>query len=555
MPTLEIVLFGTVAVLALAVGLLILAWRMAAKRTATEEAKYRDISSVIEQRLGEVARIQSEMKGGVQAMAEAFGSRQAEIAHGLGERMDGLSQRINTSMGETTRTTFESLSKLQERLAIIDSAQRTITDLSKEVVGLQHILADKQQRGAFGQARMEAIVQDGLPVGAYSFQETLSNGKRPDCVVKLPNGAPRIVIDAKFPLEAWNAMRAATLAGHSTATAQTLFRRDVSAHVRAIRERYFIAGETQDTAIMFVPSESIFADIHEHFPDLIQEAYRNRVVIVSPSLLMLSIQVMQAILKDARMREQADLIRNQVISLIKDVARLDKRARELQQHFGQASRDVDQILISTGKIVTRGERITAVEISEDAPPIAPTPMFGPAPHAAAAAPGLPLHPPEADLPAAGETPPGMRPAAVSGVVANGAVGNGAASGHDLAATLVTPPVPPPTAGASSTAAAKQIEELFADLPPIAVPPRPASPGPRAAHPETVIALPDLSAAFPAGAPAAPAPSGGAKLDSAPRGAETVEKLIAVLTGVPPVPAGGERAGEPVVTPPPRPPIP
>lgn len=505
MPTLETVLFATVAVLALAAGLLFLAWRLAVKRAATEESKFGAISNVIEQRLGEVARIQSEMKGGVQAMAEAFGSRQTEIASGLTERMEGLGQRIGISMGETTRNTFESLAKLQERLAVIDTAQRTITDLSTQVVELQHILSDKQQRGIFGQARMEAIVQDGLPLGAYSFQATLSNGRRPDCVVKLPNGAPRIVIDAKFPLEAWNAMRTAQLAGHTATASQTLFRRDVSAHVRAIRERYFIAGETQDTAIMFVPSESIFADIHERFPEIIQEAYRNRVMIVSPSLLMMSIQVMQAVLKDARMREQADIIRNQVVTLIKDVARLDKRVRELQLHFGQAARDVDQILISTGKIVTRGERISAVDLSED-PPAATAPVAGPVAEPAGQV---------AASPAASAGPLFAAPA-------NGSVPlpNGGAETHDApsvpgngAAAAVIPPAPaPPTA-----VAAKYVEELFGTMPEPASPPEPP-----------------------------------AKPDQPPRGSGTVEKLISVLAGVPPAPAG-ERVPDVIFMPPPRPP--
>ncbi len=195
---------------------------------------------------------------------------------------------------------------------------------------------------------MEAIVADGLPHGAYGFQATLSNGSRQDCVVKMPNGAPSLVIDAKFPLEAWNAIRAAESPELQKAAAQA-FRRDVEVHVRDISEKYLIQGETQDTAFMFVPSESVFAEIHENFEALVQRAHRARVVIVSPSLLMLSIQVIQAILKDARMREQAHLIQGEVIRLMEDVSRLDERVRKLQTHFGQASRDIEAVLGYPGR--------------------------------------------------------------------------------------------------------------------------------------------------------------------------------------------------------------
>src|SRR5690606_33961581 len=224
---------------------------------------------------------------------------------------------------------------------------------------------NKQTRGAFGQARMEAIVQDGLPQGSYQFQATLRNGTRPDCLILLPNGAPGLIIDAKFPLEAWNAIRAAETP-EAIRAAETQFRRDVQKHIKDIAERYFLPGETQDTAFMFVPSESIFSDIHERFEDVVQQAHRARVVIVSPSLLMLSIQVVQSVLRDQRMREQAHVIRDEVIELMKDVGRLDERVRKLQAHFNLTSNDFDAILTSTRKIVGRGEKIEALDFSEEA---------------------------------------------------------------------------------------------------------------------------------------------------------------------------------------------
>ena len=259
--------------------------------------------------------------------------------------------------------------KLQERLAVIDTAQSNIQSLAGQVVQLQAILSNKQTRGAFGQSRMEAIVADGLPHGAYEFQATLSNGNRPDCLVKMPNGAPSLVIDAKFPLEAWNAIRAAADSDGSEAQkyAAQAFRRDIEVHIKAISEKYLISGETQDTAFMFVPSESIFAEIHENFEAIVQKAHRARIVIVSPSLLMLSIQVIQAILKDARMREQAHLIQGEVVRLMEDLSRLDDRVRKLQTHFGQATKDIDDILVSSNKVTKRGQKIEALEFGAASP--------------------------------------------------------------------------------------------------------------------------------------------------------------------------------------------
>ena len=313
-----------------------------------------------EHNMATLLRAQAEMQGRLATMAEVFGSRQAELNQAIGQRLDGMSQRVTATIGEQTRSTHENLRRLQERLAVIDTAQTNIQSLAKDVVGLQAILSNKQTRGAFGQARMETIVADGLPMGAYSFQPTLSNGSRPDCTVRMPNGAPPLVIDAKFPLEAWNAIRAAASPEHGKIAAQQ-FRRDLELHVRDISEKYLVPSETQDTAFLFVPSESIFAEIHENFETIVQKAQRSRIVIVSPSLLMLSIQVIQAILKDQRMREQAHVIQSEVAHLMDDLARLDERVRKLQGHFAMAQKDVDMIVTSADKLARRGERIEALE--------------------------------------------------------------------------------------------------------------------------------------------------------------------------------------------------
>ena len=343
--------------------------RMArARAEAAEDAAH--AAREAQARLTELTRVQSEMQGRMATIAEVFGSRQNELNKAISDRLDAMTGRLGQTMTEQTKSTHESLSKLQERLAVIDTAQSNIQTLAGQVVQLQHILSNKQTRGAFGQSRMEAIVADGLPQGAYEFQATLSNGNRPDCLIRMPNGAPALVIDAKFPLEAWNAIRAAAEADgpEGQKAAAQAFRRDIEIHIRAIAEKYLINGETQETAFMFVPSESIFAEIHENFEALVQRAHRARIVIVSPSLLMLSIQVIQAVLKDARMREQAHLIQGEVIRLMEDVGRLDERVRKLQGHFSLTQRDVDQILTSTEKVTKRSQRIEALEFGVDQGP-------------------------------------------------------------------------------------------------------------------------------------------------------------------------------------------
>jgi DNA recombination protein RmuC len=320
-----------------------------------------------ETRLAELVRMQGEMHGRVAAMAETIVSRQSELNQAVSQRLDGMSHRLGSTITEQTKSTHENLRKLQERLAVIDAAQNNIQTLAKDVVGLQAILSNKQTRGAFGQGRMEAIVADGLPQGAYSFQSPLSNGTRPDCVIRMPNGAPPLVIDAKFPLEAWNAFREAASPEARRAAGQQ-FRRDMDVHIKDVAEKYLIAGETQDTVLLFVPSESIFAEIHEHFDAVVQKAQRARVVIVSPSLLLLSIQVIQAVLRDQRMREQAHLIQGEVGLLMEDLTRLDDRTRKLQSHFLAAEKDVEQILTSTEKLTRRGNRITSLELEAPANP-------------------------------------------------------------------------------------------------------------------------------------------------------------------------------------------
>ena len=347
------------------------AWRTRARareEMARQQAEEQARAQELETRLGELTRQQAEMTGRMATMAEVFGSRQSDLARGLREQLEGFGHRLGQNLTTQAQATHDNLTKLNERLAVIDAAQQNITELSRGVVSLQEILSNKQRRGAFGQVRMEAIISDGLPSDAYSFQATLSNDRRPDCLIRMPNGAPGLVVDAKFPLEAFNAFREAQNDADRKAASQRL-KTDVGKHISDICERYFIPGETQDIALMFVPSESIYAELHEHFEDVAQRAYKARIVIVGPSLLMLAIQVVQAILRDQRMREQAHVIQTEVTRLLEDVGRLRDRVNNLQAHFGQANKDIEQIVTSADKISKRGTRIESMEFSEEAEPL------------------------------------------------------------------------------------------------------------------------------------------------------------------------------------------
>lgn len=343
--------------------LLVSIWRTTKARLAQEEtlrAINEERTREAEMRMSELVATQNELSGHLAAMQQNVTNSQSAFSKQLDERLAAVTGRVSQSLTDTTKTTQESLTKLQERLAVIDTAQSNIQNLAQDVVGLQSILQNKQTRGAFGQSRMETIVQDGLPMGAFEFQSTLSNGTRPDCMIKMPNQAPALVIDAKFPLEAWNLMKDAD-GPEQVKVGAAQFRRDMEVHIKDISSKYLIAGETQDTAFLFVPSESIFAEIHENFENVVQKAHKSRIVIVSPSLLLLSIQVIQAVLKDARMREQAHLIQGEVIKFTEDLSRLDDRVRKLQSHFVATAKDIDQILISTDKLTRHGAKIEALE--------------------------------------------------------------------------------------------------------------------------------------------------------------------------------------------------
>ncbi len=364
--------FGVAAlVVALLMLIVISHWRGSSGR-AIEAAANAERARELDDKVADLNRLQSELTGRIQAMAELFGSRQVDLTRAVAERMDSVRSSIGQGLDQQGQRQAENLQKLNERLAVIDRAQANLADLTNEVLVLKDILANKQTRGAFGQGRMEAIVRDGLPANAFTFQATLSNRSRPDCLIHLPVDHRPLAVDAKFPLEAFQALELA-LTDEAQAAAERQVRGDLNRHVADIAGKYLIPGETQDLAMMFIPSESLYATIADRFEDVVQKAHRQRVIIVSPSLLMMAIQVMQAIVRDARMRDQAGLIQKEVGLLLDDVRRLAERTSKLDNHFRQAIGDVTDIATSAEKIARRGGRIESLEFENPAPAAATEP--------------------------------------------------------------------------------------------------------------------------------------------------------------------------------------
>ena len=322
-------------------------------------------SEVLEHTIASVLQTQSELTGRFDQLSTDSEARQASLTQSLNERLDSVSKQLGDSFNQTSTKTAETLGELRKHLNVIDAAQKNITELSGQVVGLQDILSNKQARGAFGNVQLRDLVRNALPPSAYQFEATLSNGRRADCLIKLPMPPGSIAVDAKFPLESFEALRAAK-DDQQLALAASGFRRDILKHVKDISDRYIVVDETAESALMFLPSEAIYAELHSNFPELVQQSYRARVWIVSPTTLMATLNTVRAVLQDANMREQAAVIQTEVHKMMEDVSRLGERVERLQRHFKQASEDVEQIFTSTNKIGRRSQKIMDIELGEPA---------------------------------------------------------------------------------------------------------------------------------------------------------------------------------------------
>ena len=321
---------------------------------------------------------QERLSGGLHHVSEANAKAQTNMLALMEQRLAQVQQQLSENMHGSARRTAQSLGDLQQRLATIDKAQENITKLSGDVLSLQDILSNKQTRGAFGEIQLHDIVIKALPQDSFTMQATLSNGRRADCIIHLPNPPGPIAIDSKFPLEAYEAMRRASTEV-DLAEAARQFRTALRKHIKDISEKYIIEGETADGALMFLPSEAVYAEIHANFPDLVRESFAARVWIVSPTTCMATLNTMRAILKDARMRAQAGSIRRELGLLYQDVDRLGTRVENLDRHFGQAAKDLSEIKISSEKAGRRARRLDNFDFEELAPSEAEPPLVPPTP--------------------------------------------------------------------------------------------------------------------------------------------------------------------------------
>ncbi|MBF9038203.1 DNA recombination protein RmuC [Rhodobacterales bacterium LSUCC0246] len=364
-------LIGGVIIIAL--FWLILAGVKAANRSAAMmEPLARNLGG-LEARVQSLSDGQQQLSGGLAQVVDLQSKTQAQMLQAMETRLEEVQKGMSETLHGTSTRTARSLGELQQKLEQIDRAQAKIEKLSGDVLGLQDILSNKQTRGAFGEIQLNDIVSKALPSDSYAFQATLSNGKRADCLIHLPKPPGPIVIDSKFPLEAYEALRAAKTP-QETQDAARAFRTSVRGHIKAISERYILEGETADGALMFLPSEAVYAELHANFPEIVREGFAARVWIVSPTTCMATLNTMRAVLKDARMREQAGAIRKQLGLLHRDVELVFERVNKLNTHFGQARKDIDDISIAAERAGKRAIKLDNFDFEEIAPdPMPPLP--------------------------------------------------------------------------------------------------------------------------------------------------------------------------------------
>ena len=375
-PEITLILMMAAGGFALVVMILLLMVARAAGRAAQATAPLTNQMEYLNQRVQTIGDGQQQLAGGLTHVSDAQAAQQKNMLKLMEARLAAVQEQMTLNLTTNAKTTANSLGELQQRLVTIDKAQDNIQKLSGDVLSLQDILANKQTRGAFGEIQLQEIVSKALPSDAFAWQATLSNGKRADCLIHLPNPPGPIVIDSKFPLEAYEALRNATTE-LDTRDAVKFMRTSVKAHIKAISEKYILEGETADGAIMFLPSEAVYAELHSNFPELIREGFDARVWIVSPTTCMATLNTMRAILKDARMREQAGAIRTALRQLHRDVELVVDRVDKLNSHFNQARKDIEGISTAAERAGKRAHKLDNFDFEEieAIDPVAPLPKL------------------------------------------------------------------------------------------------------------------------------------------------------------------------------------
>lgn len=304
------------------------------------------------------------------ALQLSIGANLSETGEKLNAKIDGrldqISTRVNERLDEGFKKTNETFVNVMQRLATIDEAQKKIDTLTGSVVSLQELLGNKQSRGAFGEVQLEALVRNVLPAAAFELQYTLSNGARVDCVLRLPEPTGLVCVDSKFPLTNYHRMFEPDVNDVDRSLAQRQFRADVRKHIDDIATKYILPNETSDGAVMFVPAEAVFAEIHAYHGEVVDYANQKRVWIVSPTTLMAVLNTARAVLKDVETRKQIHVIKEALARLAVEFGRFDERLRDLARHVRQAHEDVEKIQVTGGKISQQFQRIESAEIDEPA---------------------------------------------------------------------------------------------------------------------------------------------------------------------------------------------
>ena len=351
---------NTILLIAILIGILgvgvLLATLLLTSRNNTDSAEASEMAI----RLSQMTEAQAAQQA---QLAQTLQAQERALAKSVDERLQLLTGKIDATLEKSTKNQKTSLDELKERLVRIDAAQKNLTDLSSQVVGLQDILSNKQARGAFGEVQLQDLVESAMPPNTYSFQAHIGDGKRADCLLDLPNPPGPMVVDAKFPLEAWRALQDAKSETEKK-EAERAFRRDVAVHVKAISEKYIVPGETADAALMFLPSEAVYAELHANFGDSVDAAHRAKIFIVSPTTLWALLNTMRAVMKDVRMKEAASIIQTEVLTMLEDVDRLDKRVDHLEKHFHLAEKDIKDIRTSANKVKSRGDKIHDIQLDD-----------------------------------------------------------------------------------------------------------------------------------------------------------------------------------------------
>lgn len=361
----------SVVIIALVVGVILLVRRSSEQPTGDADALARKVEVLVQnqqQLAGHLKAVSDTQVQTSRAITDTVTQSQAELTKELNARLEAVNQRMGTTLTDSAEKTAKSLGDLTARLEAIDNAQKNIVGLADQVVSLQHVLDNNPARGAFGEVQLRDLVESMLPSFAYSFQQRLENGKIVDCLIELPDPPGPIAVDAKFPLKAYQAMLDAD-DDFTRETAAKQLTSDTRKHVKDIAERYVSQAidaqrSTSETALMFIPSEAVYAELHAHHPNVIADCQKNRVYLVSPTTLMATLTTVRAILRDVEMRKQAGVIQEEVGVLLTDVARLSTRVGNLDQHFSQAQADIEQIKISATKIETRGSRIESLDLDD-----------------------------------------------------------------------------------------------------------------------------------------------------------------------------------------------